>query len=586
MRDQFLPDPIDHLDFHQSLSIECQRLEALIASGAYIPGETRRLLQEKSKGLCRQIVIPSVRDAIVLQCLSDGMYRDIKNKEPTKKSFFEPSDHHFSNPGKLLYKSEYGSYRAWLNFQAEIFRFSKERDYVVVTDIANYYDCISYVHLRNVISDIAPSVREPVLDMLIYVLSGLLWQPDYTPRIEVGLPQMNLDAPRILAHCFLYELDSYLAQSYGGDVVRFMDDIDIGVDSLADARDLLRCIDLVLHTRHVRLNSGKTHIFKRDEALDYFRVRENAILDAAEKLINKKVELGITVQRERVVLARFLDSQWRAKRFDTGSGEKILKRMLGIASKIGADVDDQLLYDVLFRRPGSRASALATISSRPLTPSRALLLWTTLSDPQFVDNASFVYAAHYLNETLVPKRASLDSAIQGVIRSMPEDFFGLYSRIWMLSKYGNRKTLHNCIVQYQSQWSGDPWLGRLIGGLYPIFIGSRHESNFRLLIANSENSDAQRVFAFHDDLRRDPKAFAKSFAFLKAPNPSKGTGIMHSKLMLIMSALANTAVPKAMRDSLVAAHTRPWADVYYRSRASFAFGHPIVPTAVPGLPVP
>ena len=46
--------------------------------------------------------------------------------------------------------------------------------------------------------------------MLIFVLSDLLWQPDYSPRIEVGLPQMNLDAPRLLAHCFLYELDSLL----------------------------------------------------------------------------------------------------------------------------------------------------------------------------------------------------------------------------------------------------------------------------------------------------------------------------------------------------------------------------------------
>ena len=42
-----------------------------------------------------------------------------------------------------------------------------------------------------------------MIDMLIYVLGDLLWQPDYTPRIEIGPPQINLDAPRLLAHCFL-----------------------------------------------------------------------------------------------------------------------------------------------------------------------------------------------------------------------------------------------------------------------------------------------------------------------------------------------------------------------------------------------
>ena len=81
---------------------------------------------------------------------------------------------------------------------------------MVITDISNYYDSISYIHLRNVISGILHA-EEPVLDMLIYVLSDLLWQPDYMPRVEIGLPQINLDAPRLLAHCFLYELDACLS---------------------------------------------------------------------------------------------------------------------------------------------------------------------------------------------------------------------------------------------------------------------------------------------------------------------------------------------------------------------------------------
>jgi len=151
MRQQFLLDPIDHIDFHQSLASNCGCIEALIFSGSYAPGQTRRILQEKSKGLCRQLVIPAVQDALILQCLSDAMYRDIRNKEPTSNAFFEPSDHHFSNSKAVFHRSEYGSFRAWLNFQQELFRFSKTRDYIVITDVANYYDTISYAHLRNVI---------------------------------------------------------------------------------------------------------------------------------------------------------------------------------------------------------------------------------------------------------------------------------------------------------------------------------------------------------------------------------------------------------------------------------------------------
>jgi hypothetical protein len=513
------------------------------------------------------------------------MYRDIRNREPTSKAFFEPSDHHFSRSADLLKKSEYGSYRAWLNFQAEVFRFSAEREFIVVTDIANYYGGISYVHLRNVISDVTPTVLEPVLDMLIYVLSGLLWKPDYTPRIEIGLPQMNLDAPRILAHCFLYELDTYLAQAFGGDFVRFMDDIDVGVDSLADARNLLKCIDLVLHTRHIRLNSGKTQIFHRNEALEHFRVRENTLLDAAEKLVNKKVAAGATLERERKTIGTALTTHWKRGRFDSGNGEKILKRILGIARKIGAPVDDQLLYDIILRRPASRASAFSTIASAPLTKDRALLLETVLRDAQLVDDASFVHAAHYLNETVVTTRRGVDASIASIIESMPDSYFGFYGRVWLLSKYGSREDIFE-LVRGSRAWQEDPWLGRLVGGLYPLFIRSRGEARFRQLIGACENPDALRVYNFHDDLRRDLSAFDKSFQFLRAPNPSKGTGIMHSKFLLLLSALANGAAPPARKAALVSAHSRPWADVYYRNLAATAYGTKIVATPLtwPYLP--
>ena len=90
-------------------------------------------------------------------------------------------------------------------------------------------------------------------------------QPDYSPRVEIGLPQINLDAPRLLAHCFLYELDAFLDNHSDRDFVRYMDDIDVGVDSVVEARKTLQSIDLVLQTKQVRLNSGKTKILTQAE---------------------------------------------------------------------------------------------------------------------------------------------------------------------------------------------------------------------------------------------------------------------------------------------------------------------------------
>ena len=52
------------------------------------------------------------------------------------------------------------------------------------------------------------------------------------PRAGIGLPQIDLDAPRLLAHCFLYELDKMLVRQHNIDYVEFTDDIDIGVDTI------------------------------------------------------------------------------------------------------------------------------------------------------------------------------------------------------------------------------------------------------------------------------------------------------------------------------------------------------------------
>lgn len=109
MRDQFMCDGIENFDFHVSRKVESQKLSHLILSGDYVPQKAQRILVEKSKGLCRQLVIPSIRDAIVLQCLSDALYSEIKGKAPTSKAFFEPKDHKFSSP-----PSGYGTFAAWL----------------------------------------------------------------------------------------------------------------------------------------------------------------------------------------------------------------------------------------------------------------------------------------------------------------------------------------------------------------------------------------------------------------------------------------------------------------------------------------
>jgi hypothetical protein len=57
------------------------------------------------------------------------------------------------------------------------------------------------------------------------------------------------------------------------------------------------------------------------------------------------------------------------------------------------------------------------------------------------------------------------------------------------------------------------------------------------------------------------------FDALKAPNPTRGTGITHDKFLCLLSALRNSAASPAQITVLKTAHTLAFGDAYYRAIA-------------------
>lgn len=560
MRRQYLRDPIENIDFHTNADVECGKLYEIIMRGDYSPGVSHRALSEKSRGLCRQVVIPSPRDALVLQCLSDAMYEQIRGKAPTSKAFFEPQDHSFSAAAG----DGYGTFGSWLNFQKEIFRFSQERDFVVVTDIANYYDSISYVHLRNIISTIT-DVEECILDMLIFSLAGLLWQPDYMPRVEVGLPQIDMDAPRLLAHCFLYELDEYLQSTPTGDFTRFMDDIDVGVDSISDAKKVLKSIDLVLQTRQIRLNSGKTRILTRAEAERHFRIAENSRLNQLEVEIDIKVAFGLDLSSERAEVSKLLYGGIRSRNFDSGNGEKILKRLINISSKLEISISHKVLFKILVVWPSVRETVYGYISRGKLTPARVRVLSEFVRSGLLVDNVAYLEICNVLVESLFSGNGKVLGHISEIYESIVDDgYFGAYAAIWLMSKYADTKRIMEVVKEKREFWISDERFGRLVAGLYPIMHGSGDWDEFLNVISGSRNEGCRAVYKFHHALKSEKLYFNKVENILNSPNKSKATKITHAKFLLLMSAIANGVVDEAQRKKMVKSNSGVWQDARYR----------------------
>jgi retron-type reverse transcriptase len=152
LRKQVAIDLCEFRDYRERLPTIATDIVESVRSGEYQTHRTRHYLVEKSRGLCRQMTIAAPRDLIILQCLSNRVYTQLRDSQPTTSAYFEPGDGQFNAHSALIRPNTYGSAASWRKFQRAIFEFSQEYRFVVVTDVANFYDFISFDHLRTLVS--------------------------------------------------------------------------------------------------------------------------------------------------------------------------------------------------------------------------------------------------------------------------------------------------------------------------------------------------------------------------------------------------------------------------------------------------
>lgn len=553
-------DPLDNLDFHIDRVSILERLSETILKGEYQPTAPLRARSEKSKGFCRQLIVPIPVDALVLQRLSDAIYAKAKSKAPTAKAFFERSDGKFNSQAP---KPEYGSYRAYLNFQEELFAFSRRRKYVVSTDISNFFDTIGYEHLRNILAPIVEE-KESYLDMLTYALSGLQWQPDYMPRTRVGLPQVNLDAPRLLAHCFLYEVDQYLASLKNVDHTRYMDDIDIGVDTMAQAKVVVRDIDTILHTRQVRLNSGKTRILDQKAALKHFMIKENHAIDVLEQHIRRKQKRGLSIAKERRAIIRTIVKELAAGRFEVGNGDKVLRRLIGLATKNGAKIPAKVLGRLLIERPSVRDVVLRQFSGRAGSLTFLSFFKRLIQSGLLVDDESVIRIGRAIFATPYARTAAAtDEGLKIAALVGSKGPFGFIASMYLVCKFGTPAG----IVRHLEKYS-DSWRNKVIEAKFAAFAGPFVMFNlsaykrFKATISKSRNDVARNAAVFlHEASSTEPAP--EIFHYCKARNPTEPLGANAEKIGMIIAIRRNSFMDPLRKKTVLGNHLRLSTDEYF-----------------------
>ena len=571
MRKQLVPDAVEFLDFHFDIKKRTAKIEALVCGGNYLPSPILRLTMEKSKGLCRQISLPDPADALILQILSNRLWTEISKHAPSDTAFFAPQDQPFAKRNIVEEGDEwgYGPVESWLDFQKEILKFSENRKYIVVTDIATYYDNIIHQFLRSILSEYGLE-QEHSLDLLLFILDAMLWRPDYMPNFGIGLPQMDLDAPRLLAHTHLFEIDALFTDDPDVDYARYMDDIDFGVDTVAKAKSVLKNLDLALQTRNLRVNSGKTNILPAPDAIIHFKVLENALIDKIIAKLEANASDGNKVQFYGRLAVKILKSDRARESFATGNGSKLIKRLLSIIKGTRTPIPNDLFGWLLVDHPGLRKELLSAWSKSGVSKNQIDRLTDFLRSGEAVDDMVFILSINAMAHTRFLRKftnaqfSGLRTALKGSEPSM------LYSRLLLVSRFDSFSLLWSEISNTVSVWSRHKFLSRQVAGFAPLFFKTALWDDFSSLVRRWAGDEGMSVFEFHEKLRSEPPTVKGVRNFLKAINASSGTETSHAKSLMMLSVVQNDGVPKVQRAQLIAGHPTMMSDVYYQPIFSHA----------------
>ena len=575
LRQQILWDVIDFRDVEANLDQFISTLSSEIISANYRVSKPHTYLVEKSRGMCRQMTLVQPRDLIVLQCLSSRLYAQILSNSPSKAAFFEPGDMNWSTGKMTITDGDYGSVASWKKFQKQVLKFSKENNFVVIADVANFYDFINFKHLRNIVSSLCNDVDEAILDFLIYLLNDLSWVPDYMPRQEMGMPQIEAEAPRVLANAMLFELDRVVELRSYKNYARFMDDIDFGVQTIVEAKRAIRDIDLTLQSRQLRLNAAKTKILSQKEAFRHFCVEENATLDRYSNLLQNFVGrkiwtrfLGLKLegQYENWLNRSTKSGPHPDSVFLRGNGAKVHKRILTLMRRceIKPPVDDMIW--LVKQSPSMRDAAFLNLlhNNRPNDAFNKCL--SILKSGTFVDDAAYIEFSRFCVNARFRRTAKLMDGLEAATEVLnKQGLFGAYGATLILARISTPEELYAHAKSILPLWKSDFWLGRCVAGLYPRIAirGGKLEADFIEMIKSTGNSAALQVISHHNSLMTDPKFVDRAFAYLKHDNESLPLKISLPKALQILSVKKNSASAKKYAD-IVARHPALSADAFFK----------------------
>ena len=202
---------------------------------------------------------------------------------------------------KRWFKNIYGG---WKSFRKTSLSKLEKFDFVVFTDISNFYDAI---HIRTLTSDLS---HLSVSQEIVSILSDCLQSWDvFEGR---GIPQ-GISASHLLAKLYLNNIDKNLKRM-GYSHCRYSDDYRIFCESPSQAKSALIDITKLMRNRGLKMQTAKTEIMSAEDARKEIenvqpviqRIRDRFVEEVNTKIPTGEPYLGL-VEADKAVRERALD---------------------------------------------------------------------------------------------------------------------------------------------------------------------------------------------------------------------------------------------------------------------------------------
>ena len=557
MRDQGCDDLIEYYDYNVNIVDHSKRLSPQLVSGNYRPSRSLVLHLTKADALMRRTQIPTPDDALIFQVLTESLLQLVAKRAPTKKAYFSRSHGTPRGIHTMEVHGQYPWFKLWAKYQTDILDFTKAKKYIVITDIQNFFDSVPHLAVDRALSQLG--AEEGLRDVIMFMLENFVERELYAPLVRRGLPQINIDAPRLLAHLLLFPIDEYLNASTSGNIARWVDDINFGVDTKSEARERVRTIENLLARIELRLNGRKTKVLSRQEAEDYLFVNENLKLSGYQRVLSQGLP---TIDDIESLLEDFLHFEQKHQR--SGHWDQVYRRYIGLITRSATQYRDLATLRALREKVENVFTVAFQEHSDYRMRESLIRYWKTISlseslvkfvMEQFAEIAKTDDIIAYRLAKLLAS-ATLDEHLQGIIMKFCNSSSirpgGMAGIATLMCKYGDPTRIEDFIKATVALWSTNDFLARQVICLWSILAPPTEKSiRLKLLIIENVQRGPADLLRYFEALRQTlvPRAGLEGYV-----SPAKmKTPYTLAKAVVCSNLLRSTALLAAPRERIQSA---------------------------------